>query len=49
MIDSDFRLVALILWALIALKFIIFGQYWPWQFKHRCPYCKREWEKKEPQ
>ena len=26
--------------ALIGLKSVIFGQYWPWQYKNRCPYCK---------
>jgi hypothetical protein len=46
MMDSNFRVVVLFVLALVGLKNILFGQYWPWEFKHRCPYCKREWEKK---
>lgn len=32
----------LILLTLLALKAIIFGQYWPWQYRRgTCPHCKQ--------
>lgn len=29
----------LIFLAVIGVKSIIFGQYWPWQYKGQCPHC----------
>jgi hypothetical protein len=43
---DNLSLMVMILFALIGLKSVILGQYWPWQFKARCPHCKREWEAK---
>ncbi len=40
-IDWGFVLWSIL--ALIGIKSVIFGQYWPWQSKKRCPHCKREW------
>lgn len=31
----------LYLLVLIGLKSIIVGQYWPWQYRHGCPFCKK--------
>jgi len=29
--------------AAVGVKTLIFGQYWPWQWRAGCPHCKRPW------
>ncbi len=34
-------IVALVV--LTTLKWLLVGEWWPWQRTHRCPYCHRPW------
>ena len=36
---EDFKTIFLFLLMVIGLKSLMFGQYWPWQYRDKCPHC----------